>query len=93
MKRIRKIETSVGLTGNVVNNESTSTSNAYSCNYINTELDNKVNKDGSKILSTNDFTDALKDKLDGIATGATKNTVEDSLTFYINCKCVIGSKR
>ena len=30
MKRIRKIETSVGLTGNVVNNKSTSTSNAYS---------------------------------------------------------------
>lgn len=38
MKRIRKIETSVGLTGNVVNNESTSTSNAYSCDYINNDL-------------------------------------------------------
>ena len=38
MKRIRKIETSVGLTGNVVNNKSTSTSNAYSCDYINNDL-------------------------------------------------------
>ena len=38
MKRIRKIETSVGLTGNVVNNASTSTSNAYSCDYINNDL-------------------------------------------------------
>lgn len=38
MKRIRKIETSVGLTGNVVNSKSTSTANAYSCNYINNDL-------------------------------------------------------
>lgn len=38
MKRIRKIETSIGVTGNVVNNESTSTSNAYSCDYINNDL-------------------------------------------------------
>lgn len=38
MKRIRKIETSIGLTGNVVNNKSTSTSNAYSCDYINNDL-------------------------------------------------------
>lgn len=35
MKRIRKIETSVGLTGNVVNNNSTSTGNSYSCDYVN----------------------------------------------------------
>jgi hypothetical protein len=35
MKRIRKIETSIGLTGNVVNNDSISTSNSYSCDYIN----------------------------------------------------------
>ena len=35
MKRIRKIETSVGVTGNVTNSESTSTVNTYSCEYIN----------------------------------------------------------
>ena len=40
-------------------------------------LDNKVDKVANKGLSTNDLTDALKTKLDGIATGA-NNTVIDS---------------
>jgi hypothetical protein len=35
---------------------------------------NKVNKDGDKVLSTNDYTTAEKDKLAGIATGATNVT-------------------
>ena len=43
-------------------------------------LSNKVDKVTGKDLSTNDFTDTYKTKLDGIATGATKNTVENSLT-------------
>lgn len=34
----------------------------------------KVDKDGSKVLSTNDYTTAEKNKLAGIATGATANT-------------------
>ena len=38
----------------------------------------KVDKVTGKGLSTNDFTDALKTKLDGIATGATANTAASS---------------
>lgn len=34
----------------------------------------KVSKDGNKVLSANDFTDAYKEKLDGIAEGANKFT-------------------
>ena len=39
---------------------------------INTKLGNKVDKVSGKGLSTNDFTDALKTKLNGIAEGANK---------------------
>lgn len=39
-----------------------------------------VEADGDKVLSDNNFTDALLTKLNGIATGATKNTVENVLT-------------
>lgn len=38
-----------------------------------------VQKDGSKVLSTNDFTNAYKTKLDGIETGATKTTIDATL--------------
>ena len=41
-------------------------------------LDNKVDKVSGKGLSTNDFTDTLKTKLDGISTGA--NKVQSSST-------------
>lgn len=34
---------------------------------------NKVDKDGNKVLSTNDFTDSLKSKLEGIDSGAQTN--------------------
>lgn len=44
------------------------------------EIAGKVDKVSGKGLSTKDFTDALKAKLEGIATGATKNVVENSLT-------------
>lgn len=37
------------------------------------QLDNKVDKDGSKVLSTNDYTTTEKDKLAGIAVGAETN--------------------
>ena len=40
------------------------------------ELDNKVDKVEGKGLSTNDFTDAYKDKIDGIETNADVNTIE-----------------
>ena len=49
--------------------------NAQSGIAIGTELDKKVDKENGKGLSTNDFTNALKDKLDGIETGAQVNTV------------------
>lgn len=38
-------------------------------------IDNKVDKETGKGLSKNDFTDAYKTKLDGIATGANKYTL------------------
>ena len=38
-------------------------------------LNNKVDKDGNKVLSTNDFTTELKSKLEGIEAGAQVNTV------------------
>lgn len=37
----------------------------------------KVDKESGKALSTNDFTDAYKQKLDGIEAGANKFTIED----------------
>lgn len=44
--------------------------------YVDNELAKKVDKVTGKGLSTNDFTDALKTKLDGIETGAEKNIIE-----------------
>ena len=38
-------------------------------------LNNKVDKDGNKVLSTNDFTTELKSKLEGIEVGAQVNKV------------------
>lgn len=40
------------------------------------DLSNYVTKDGNKVLSTNDFTNELKAKLDGVATGAQVNVIE-----------------
>lgn len=48
--------------------------NYYTKTEVNTALNGKVDKDGDKVLSQNDFTDQLKSKLDGIAEGATANT-------------------
>lgn len=44
--------------------------------YVDEELGNKVDKVTGKGLSTNDFTDAFKNKLDGIETSAEKNIIE-----------------
>jgi len=43
-------------------------------------FNNKVDKDGSKVLSTNDYTTAEKDKLAGIANGATNVSVDSALS-------------
>lgn len=40
------------------------------------DLSNYVTKDGNKVLSTNDFTNDLKAKLDGVAAGAQVNVIE-----------------
>ena len=42
-----------------------------------TELNKKVDKDGDKVLSTNDYTTAEKNKLAGIASGAEVNVQSD----------------
>jgi hypothetical protein len=47
---------------------------------ISTALSNKVDKVDGKGLSTNDYTDAEKAKLDGIEDGATKTIVDSTLS-------------
>lgn len=59
---------------------STSSINPVQNKVIKTALDTKVDKVSGKQLSTEDFTTALKNKLDGIATGATKVTVDSSMS-------------
>ena len=54
------------------------------CAVLKEMLDGKVDKVSGKGLSTNDFTEAYKTKLDGIAAGANKITVDIySLPFLI----------
>ena len=49
-------------------------------NYFKTKLDEEfVAKESGKVLSTNDFTNEYKTKLDGIAVGANKTVVDDAL--------------
>lgn len=50
------------------------------CAVLKEMLDSKVDKVSGKGLSTNDFTAAYKTKLDGIATGANKITVDSALS-------------
>lgn len=50
------------------------------CAVLKEMLDSKVDKVSGKGLSTNDFTAAYKTKLDGIATGANKITVDSTLS-------------
>lgn len=50
------------------------------CAVLKEMLDGKVDKVSGKGLSTNDFTAAYKTKLDGIAAGANKITVDDALS-------------
>lgn len=65
-----------GANKTVVDSALSSTStNPVQNKVINTALGNKVDKVTGKALSTNDFTDAYKTKLDGIAEGANKYTL------------------
>lgn len=43
--------------------------------YVDTELDDKVDKEVGKVLSTNDFTTPEKTKLEGVEAGAEVNTI------------------
>lgn len=45
-----------------------------------TALDNKVDKVSGKVLSSNDYTDAEKTKLSGVAEGANKTVVDTALS-------------
>ena len=47
---------------------------------IKAQLGNKVDKEAGKVLSTNDYTTAEKNKLAGIATGSNKTFVDSSLS-------------
>ena len=47
---------------------------------IDNELATKVDKESGKSLSTNDFTNEYKTKLEGIGEGANKTTVDNSLS-------------
>ena len=49
-------------------------------NGLSSSLSNKVDKVSGKGLSTNDFTNTLKNKLDGISTGATKVVVDANMS-------------
>ena len=48
-----------------------------STGYVDNAVKNKVDKDGNKVLSTNDYTTAEKNKLSGIAAGAEVNVNAD----------------
>lgn len=50
------------------------------CTVLESVLSNKVDKASGKGLSTNDFTEAYKKKLDGIAAGANKTIVDSALS-------------
>jgi len=60
------------------------TINGYTITQTDVLLNNKVDKVGGKGLSTNDFTNALKNKLDGIAAGATVNSSDSHLLNRTN---------
>lgn len=47
---------------------------------LSNEVDKKVDKDGNKVLSTNDYTTDEKEKLAGVAIGATKVIVDNALS-------------
>jgi hypothetical protein len=61
----------------VIDDESNLTTDLFSANKITTELNKKVDKVAGKELSTNDFTDTLKNKLDVIQEGAEVNVNAD----------------
>ena len=53
--------------------------------HLEDDIDTKVDKVEGKGLSANDFTDAYKSKLDGIAAGANKTVVDSTLNASRRC--------
>ena len=68
-----------GFLNNKANQSDLQTTNGNLANLSST-VDNKVDKITGKGLSTEDFTTALKDKLDGIEAQANKTTVDSALS-------------
>lgn len=60
----------------VSTSEKTAWNSKADVSYVDTGVGRKVDKVTGKALSANDFTDTLKNKLDGIATGAQTNVIE-----------------
>lgn len=70
-----------GANKTVVDSELSSTSeNPVENKVITASLNNKVDKENGKGLSSNDFTTELKDKLDGVEEGANKTVVDEELS-------------
>lgn len=65
-------------------------SDIYSKTQVDTALNGKVDKVSGKGLSTNDYTTAEKNKLDGIATGAQVNVIE---TIKVNNSALTPSSK
>lgn len=53
---------------------------------LSVDMSNFVTKDGNKVLSTNDFTNDLKTKLEGVAAGAQVNVIE---TIKVNGSALV----
>ena len=70
-------KTVVNIQGTSIDDTTASGSTTYSSNKTNTLLNGKVDKVAGKELSTNDYTDADKTKLEGIAEGAEVNVQSD----------------
>lgn len=70
-------KTVVNIQGTSIDDTTASGSTTYSSNKTDTLLSGKVDKVNGKGLSTNDYTDADKTKLAGIATGAEVNVQSD----------------
>ena len=57
MKKIKKIATSIGVLGKILNAKSDSTENAYSCDYLNNQLSNKLTFMDEEIFKNKNYND------------------------------------
>jgi len=74
-------EGSYAIKGSIVNADISENANISQSkiNGLEEALNNKVDKIEGKTLTSNDFTDEYKDKLDGIGEGAQANVIEHIL--------------